>query len=84
MPEARVELALRNALESEADLAEHDGADERLLTLLGMRGSRTPNIQEEDKGSTQAKSRRPGKREPGRDLTGEGATILSDEEQAAG
>src|SRR2546426_417831 len=37
--ETRVELALRNALESEAELAESDGADERLLTLLGLRGS---------------------------------------------
>ncbi len=37
MPEARVELALRNALESEAELAESDNADERLLTLLGLR-----------------------------------------------
>jgi len=34
MPEARVEAALRNALESEAELTEADGADERLLTLL--------------------------------------------------
>src|SRR5947209_2954789 len=41
MPEARVEAALRNALESEAELMESDGADERLLTLLGLRGSRT-------------------------------------------
>jgi hypothetical protein len=40
MPEARVEAALRNALESEAELTETDGADERLLTLLGLRGSR--------------------------------------------
>jgi hypothetical protein len=32
MPEARVELALRNALESETELAESVGADERLLT----------------------------------------------------
>src|SRR5438128_99027 len=41
MPEARVEAALRNALESEAELREADGADERLLTLLGLRGSGT-------------------------------------------
>ena len=33
MPETRVELALRNALESETELAEFAGADERLLTL---------------------------------------------------
>jgi hypothetical protein len=84
MAEAKVELALRNVLESEAELTESPGADERLLTLLGMRGSRTSNVQEEDKGSAKAKSRRPGKRGPGRDSTGEGATNLSDEEQAAG
>src|SRR6266568_2754956 len=34
--ETRVELALRNALESEAELIESEGADERLLTLLGL------------------------------------------------
>lgn len=39
-PEMRVELALRNALESEAELTESEGADERLLTLLGLRGPR--------------------------------------------
>lgn len=81
MSEAKVELALRNALESEAELTESPGADERLLTLLGMRGSRTPNVQEEDKEPAKAKSQRPGKRGPGRDSTGEGATNLSDEEQ---
>ncbi len=40
LPETRVELALGNALESEAELTGSDGADERLLTLLGLRGGR--------------------------------------------
>jgi len=72
--EARIELALRNALESEAELTESDGADERLLTLLGLRGSRTA---QPAKGGTQEpspkpkKPDRPGKRSPGRDATGE-------------
>jgi hypothetical protein len=87
MPEARVELALRNALESEAELAESDDADERLLTLLGLRGTRPPELQKDEPRST-AKPRRPGKRGPGRDSTGgangEEVTIPSDEEQAAG
>src|SRR5260370_10883671 len=45
MSEAKVELALRNALESEAELTESPGADERLLTLLGMRGPRSTPLQ---------------------------------------
>src|SRR5260221_5603013 len=51
LPEARVELALRNALESETELAESAGADERLLTLLGLRGPRSGTSQrmQEDK-----------------------------------
>ncbi len=91
MPEARVELALRNALESEAELTESAGADERLLTLLGLRGQR-PSVkqpQPEDaphKAST--KFRRPGKRGSGRDSLEEvhgGETAdLPSEEQVAG
>ena len=80
MPEARVEAALRNALESEAELTETDGADERLLTLLGLRGSRTtkPSQVKIDEPSLSPKKQdRPGKRSPGRDATGQ-------EEQAAG
>jgi hypothetical protein len=87
MPEARVELALRNALESEAELAESDDADERLLTLLGLRGTRPPELQKGEPRPT-AKQRRPGKREPGRDSTGdaneEEIPTFPDEEQAAG
>ena len=74
MPEARVELALRNALESEAELAESAGADERLLTLLGMRGPRpdvSQQMQEEKQRSPTEQRGRPGKRGPVRDEIGE-------------
>jgi AAA domain len=88
MSEARVELALRNALESEAELAESDGADERLLMLLGLRGPRTHELQKEQQRQTKPPPRKPGKRGPGRDSTGKDdgdeATILPNEEQAAG
>ncbi len=90
--ETRVELALRNALESEAELAESEGADERLLTLLGLRGrreSQSPKTQEEDHGSSPKKQGRRGTRAPGRDAIGakpdEDVSIPSaNEEQAAG
>ncbi len=90
MPEARVEAALRNALESEAELMEADGADERLLTLLGLRGSRTtqPSKTKTDESSPSPKKQdRPGKRSPGRDATGQkeqSGSAHSDEELAAG
>jgi type II secretory pathway predicted ATPase ExeA len=90
MPEARVEAALRNALESEAELTESDGADERLLTLLGLRGSRKtqPSKAKTDEPSPSPKQQdRPGKRSPGRDATGQEpdedpSKPLSDEEKA--
>ena len=90
MPEARVEAALRNALESEAELTEADGADERLLTLLGMRGSRDaePPKTKTDKPSPSGnRQNRPGKRSPSRDATGQeehSGDSLANEEQAAG
>ncbi len=90
MPEARVEAALRNALESEAELMESDGADERLLTLLGLRGSRTTmqsTTKTDESSPSPKKQDRPGKRSPGRDATGreeQSGSALSDEEQAAG
>ncbi len=91
MPEARVELALRNALESEAELTESAGADERLLTLLGLRGqhpSAHPPQPEGTPRKAKVQLRRPGKRGPGRDSLEEvngGETInLSGEEQVAG
>jgi hypothetical protein len=85
LPEARVELALRNALESETELAETAGADERLLTLLGLRGPRSDTsqrMQEEKQRSASEQRGRPGKRGPVRDEIGE-ATI-PDEKQVAG
>ncbi len=88
--ETRVELALRNALESEAELTESDGADERLLTLLGLRESRTrqrTTAKTDEPSSSPKKQDRPGKRSPGRDATGlaeKASGSLSDEEQAAG
>jgi hypothetical protein len=90
MPEARVEAALRNALESEAELTEAEGADERLLTLLGRQGSRKeqPEHPKTDEPAPSPKKQdRPGKRSPGRDATGQEeqpGTSFSDEEQAAG
>ncbi len=90
MPEARVEAALRNALESEAELTEADGADERLLTLLGLRGSRkeqSSQAKTDEPSPSPKKQDRPGKRSPGRDATEQeeqAGTSFSDEEQAAG
>jgi len=90
MPEARVEAALRNALESEAELMESDGADERLLTLLGLRGSHTAkqsNTQTNESSPSPKKPDRPGKRSPGRDTIGQepdkdSSKPLSGEEKA--
>ena len=90
MPEARVEAALRNALESEAELTETDGADERLLTSLGLRGSRTTKqskVKTDEPSPSPKQQDRPGKRSLGRDTTGQeeqSGTSLPDEEQAAG
>ncbi len=90
LPEARVEAALRNALESEAELTESDGADERLLALLGLRGSRTTKqseVKTEELSSSLKKQNQPGKRSPGRDATGQEEQpggSLSDKEQLAG
>ncbi len=89
MSEAKVELALRNALESEAELTESPGADERLLTLLGMRGPRSTALQAQPlEEKAREEQGRPGKRGPGRDAIGEGneaeATTISGEGLAAG
>lgn len=83
LPEARVELALRNALESETELAEDAGADERLLTLLGLRGPRpaSQQVQNKEQSLPLRSPLRPGKRGPGRDEIGGGDTS-SEQEQA--
>jgi hypothetical protein len=80
LSETRVKLALSNALESEAELVEADGADERLLALLGMRGRAVdvpPKTKTEGQGRTSSNETRPGTRAPNRDRTGQ-------EEEAAG
>lgn len=88
MPETRVEAALRNALESESELTESDGADERLLALLGLRGSHTTQSPKAKADETSPKKQdRPGKRLPSRDATGQeekSSGSLPDEGQAAG
>jgi AAA domain len=92
MPEARVELALRNALESETELAESVGADERLLTLLGLRGQRPTEPQRRQAEAKQhlvsEQRGRPGKRGPVRDEIEEANEVetitVPDEKQAAG
>jgi len=84
MPEARVEAALRNALESEAELAEFDGADERLLTLLGLRGPAQKKPTEATSRAARAKRGRTGKRDPQRDTIGEANEEAAAKAQAAG
>lgn len=88
LSETRVELALRNALESEAELTETEGADERLLTLLGLRGEQSSQTKAEKSPSpTSSNQNRPGTRAPGRDPVGQEeqpSLPLSNEEQAAG
>jgi hypothetical protein len=89
-PEARVALALRNALESEAELIEADGADERLLTLLGLPTSRSneePKTTGEEPELDPPKRGKPGKRIPGRDTIGyeaQPSEPSANSEQAAG
>ncbi len=74
LSETRVELALRNALESEAELTESDGADERLLSLVGLRSPHTtpqPKAKTDEQLPSPTRPGRPGKRSPGRDVTGQ-------------
>ncbi len=94
MSDVRVRLALRNALESEAEFVEEEDADEQLLALLGRSSSHASVQSKTTPGSgdqTQKKSpkRRPGKRAEGRDPTGqesdnEATGSETREEQAAG
>jgi len=72
--DVRVKLALRTALESEAEFVEAEDADEQLLTLLGRPSSRVSSPAQEVPGQdgqpkAKAKKRRPGKRAEGRDST---------------
>jgi len=72
LTEDRAKLALGAALAGEADLTEPDGADERLLTLLGLgasdaaQGTGGP----ESPPRAGARGHRPGERRPGRDPIG--------------
>jgi type II secretory pathway predicted ATPase ExeA len=73
--EGRVRLALRNALESEAEFAESPDADEQLLALLGKPAKRLPEggTVASEPSASEAPSRRshkPGKRTPRRDAIG--------------
>jgi hypothetical protein len=83
LSETRVELTLRNALESEAELTETEGADERLLTLLGLRADQSSQTKAE---KSLSPTSQPGTRAPGRDSVGQeeqSGLPLSNEEQAA-
>ena len=79
---------LSAALAGEEDLTEPEGADERLLELLGLRekaavASTTPgNIQEQP--APGARSHKPGDRNPGRDDIGAGFDQDLHGEQVAG
>ena len=90
LSETRVELALRNALESEAELIETEGADERLLSLLGLRGPRSgqaPKSNPEEQPTFPKNQGRVGVRIPGRDAIGQEEQPrepFPSEEQAAG
>ncbi|GAC1405605.1 MAG: ATP-binding protein [Ktedonobacteraceae bacterium] len=95
--DVRVKLALRNALESEAEFVEAEDADAQLLALLrkppasaSSAAKQKQNEQDQAKPSTTPGNRRkPGKRSPGRDPTGattseEERPEQTDEEQAVG
>jgi len=95
MPDVRVKLALRNALESEAEFIEAPDADEQLLALLRKPPSRStkamplPDEQDPTLSSVLPKNRKPGKRGPGRDAIGtqvpqEAGLRQTEEEHAAG
>ncbi len=84
MPESRVKAALQNALESEAELTESDGADERLLTLLGLRGPGSKKAPEAAVEQKPRRSPRPGKRAPQRDAIGEATRQETFPDEAVG
>ncbi len=79
LPEDRVKEMLNAALLGEEDLTEPEGADERLLALLGLREMTTfPQIDQATSGIRQEQplpspspgGRKPGDRSPGRDGIG--------------
>lgn len=90
-PEDRVKEMLNAALAGEEDLTEPDGADERLLELLGLREKTavapTSSESRQDQPTPGSHDRKPGERSPSRDDIGEGAERLDQDarrEQAAG
>jgi AAA domain len=95
-PDVRVKLALRNALESEAEFVEAEDADEQLLALLRkpvVRPSQKQLQEQDEQGQTKSspasRNQKPGKRNPGRDSidtkVDEKAELQQiDEERAAG
>lgn len=91
VPEDRVKEMLSAILAGEEDLTEPEGADERLLELLGLREKTTVapmsagNMQEQPPPGSH--DRKPGDRKPGRDGIGEGSEKsdqVSHREQEAG
>jgi hypothetical protein len=91
LPAARVELALHAALESEAELTEAAAADDRLLTLLGMRerqGATAPTSASAGDAAKPAQRGRRGTRTPSRDPIGQAEHAAVSQtaagEQAAG
>ena len=89
--EDRIKEMLSAALAGEEDLTEPDGADERLLELLGLRekvpvAPMSPG-NKQDLPASESRGRKPGERNPSRDDIGEGAERSdqdSPREQAAG
>src|SRR5207245_5619928 len=76
-PEDRVKEMLNAALAGEEDLTEPDGADERLLELLGLREratgpprARASSETRKDQPVPASGDRKPGDRNPGRDGIG--------------
>jgi hypothetical protein len=91
-PEDRVKEMLNAALLGEEDLTEPEGADERLLALLGLR--ETATVAPTDRASSETKQdqpqsspgsggRKPGDRSPGRDGIG-GSLDTEHRERAVG
>ncbi len=72
--DVRVKLALRNALESEAEFVEAKDADAQLLALLRKplprSSSKAAQGQDEQNQPQSPRNQKPGKRAPGRDSTG--------------
>ncbi len=87
--EDRVKEMLSAALAGEEDLTETEGADERLLELLGLREKATvmpttPGNMQDQPAPPLPGHRKPGDRNPGRDDIGESFDQDSHREQVAG